>query len=223
MRLKTLQGTWDETCVRCNLHEGRNGHAPLFGHGNLEGEFLIITEAPSLEDASAQILFAGDLGEFLYSLLSGAGIDPDNTYRTTMVSCPSYLVIPETETEGERIAYQNPTAEQVKTCMPRLQEIIYRVDPKLIICFGDIPWKSLTGSKQRGRRHKVADALGDLFDCYVPGRILEVRYPLLALMPLLSIATNPSTAAHAPIAVTAKHLARARDYVAKTTISEKAT
>ncbi len=208
MKVNTPHGTWDETCTRCALHACRAGHAPIYGSGNGDADYLIVTEAPTINDVADQELYTGATGEMLLSLLEATNIDPANTFRTTVVSCPHYVIIPPTDDdESERISYQKPSAEMVKACSPRLHEVIYRVDPRLIITFGELAWKALVPTKSRDNKTKLPTN-GELFDCYTQGRGYKIRYPLAAFVSLETLAGNPSQADHAPIQTTVRALRR---------------
>lgn len=209
MIIQTPHGVYDETCARCTLHSCRQPDTiPVYGQGNPNADFLVLAEAPSIEDQCTGSLFTGTRGTLLYELLQASGIDPKQTYRTTVVACPSYIVIPATDDEDERISYQDPSAAHISACLPRLHEIIYNVDPRAILCFGDLPWKALLSAKQRKNKGKIEDVQGELYDVVIPGRRMPLRYPLLALLSLTKIAKNPSVAKHAPLATTVRHLTR---------------
>lgn len=125
------------------------------------------------------------------------------------MSCPSYVVIPKTEQEEERISYQKPAAECVKACHPRLAEVIYTIDPALIITFGDDAWKSLVPLKGRHFKNRAQEVQGELFDVWIEGRERKIRYPVAPMLSLNTVFGNPSTAPHAPRSTTIKYLSRA--------------
>lgn len=216
MEVLTKHGFYGDSCTRCALSECRQPNtSPVYGHGNADAEFLILAETPTIEDQCTGALFTGPRGALLFELLSAAGINPHHTFRTTMVACPSYIIIPATEEQEERISYQDPQASHIATCAPRLHEIIYRVDPRVILCFGDLPFKALLSQKQRGGKNKTEDVQGSLYDLVLEGRGQKVRYPLLALLSLDKILKNPSAAKHAPLASTIKHLTRVNRLLTK--------
>lgn len=207
--VSTPAGVWDTDCTRCPLSACRANHFPLYGDGASDAEYLIVSMAPTLLDASDAVLFTGEAGDLLMALLNAVGINPENTFRTTLVGCPSYIMIPATEESEERISYQKPKAEYIKSCLPRLYEVIYRVDPKIIITFGVDPWTTLVSTKDRNNRKKISEGAGELYDCWVPGRVRPTRYPVMACLALEDIIKNPSKAEHAPIATTVRALRRA--------------
>lgn len=212
----TPQGKWDDTCIRCSLHQCRGGYPPLFLQGAAPAKYLIVTEAPSIEDLQSGYLNSGQKLDIIFELLNESGIDTNTVCFTALVACPSYKIIPAGEDdEGERIAYQSPRAEEIAACEPRLNEVIYRIDPRLIITFGTPPWKNLVSTQDRKRKNTITECAGDIFDVWIRGRGRDVRYPLLGLLPVEQIISNPSRAAHGPAAQTLAALTTARHYVTK--------
>lgn len=212
--INTPEGDWGSDCIRCELHKCRDGNPPLYLCGSVEKvDYLVVLEAPFLPDVRSGSFYTGCY-DFVAELFLSAGIPLDSVAHTALVGCPSYNVIPAGEDETEnRLSYQKPTAEQIKTCAPRLNEVIYRIDPRLILAFGDTAWKGLVATKHRGGATKIADAAGEFYDTWVQGRLRKVRVPVLALLGVEQIINNPSAAEHAPMKTTLSALTRARNYI----------
>jgi len=212
--IRTPEGDWGQDCIRCELHKCRVGNPPLYLCGKVEDvDYLVVLEAPFLPDVQSGS-FYNNCFDFVAELFLSAGIQLDAIAHTALVGCPSYITIPAGENETQdRLSYQKPTAEQIKTCAPRLNEIIYRIDPRLILTFGDTAWKSLVATKHRGGATKISDAAGEFYVTWAQGRAQKIRVPVLALLGLEQIINNPSAAEHAPMKTTLSAMTRARQYV----------
>jgi uracil-DNA glycosylase len=211
--LITLHEKW-QGCQRCDLHQRRKDTAIVFGQGPADADILLVGEAPTKEDGTRRAALSGAIGDILDEVLLAAGIDPKTVYRTLLVACRSYMIIPATETEREQAVDREPTKDQTLACRPRLEEIIYAVDPRIVVTLGSLAFRSLVRSEDRGRdQNTIAKAQGRLFVARVPGRARMLTYPVLAVLSPQQLLANPSVAEHGPIATTTRALHRAARYV----------
>lgn len=211
-------------CTRCPLSATREGSEIFFGYGSATATYLIVGSAPTDSDEEMSGLFQGRANKVLFKALESAKIDPDDCYFTYAVSCRPKVYIPATEQEGERIESRAPTKEELTACRPRLYELLYQVDPRAVIAFGEPAAKSLL----RGRMAKFTDVVGKLYTSTLPAaapedraegktqgksRYHDVAYPVFAVPDLATILANPSTATHGPHRVLVATLEHARNYV----------
>lgn len=212
-KLTVLRDQWKD-CTRCGLSKLREHHAVVFGAGSYNADFLLITESPTDTDVIDSLTLTGPEGRLVEDMLNEASIDPvNNVFRTSLVGCRAYTIIPATDEMEARVQDRGPDKVEVESCHPRLMEIIYLVDPRLIITMGEEPWKALIPAKNRGSTNTIARAAGNLFEAFVPGRVRMVRYPVMATLSPKQLVSNPSTAQHAPIATTMAAFLKAYQYV----------
>lgn len=212
-KLTVLQDQWDG-CTQCELSELRPGKHIVFGAGPANADILLLSDAPTEGAANAGMPLVGELGEVFDEVLEASGIDPRRVFRLTLVGCRPYVVIPATEVEEEHIRDRTPRKEEIQACWPRVSEIIYLVDPRIIVAMGDTAWKTLVPTKDRARNMTtIAKAQDTLFSTTIPGRIRPVTYPVMAVLSPKQLVANPSAADHGPIATTAKALNRVARYV----------
>ncbi len=189
--LNMLQRTW-ATCQGCGLCEQRN--SVVFGYGNPNAQVMIIGEAPGENEDRQGLPFVGAAGQLLDQYLGYASIrddikelvdsinkskgkntgDPDRKelrslllddfYFTNVVMCRP----PDN---------RDPIPKELEACRTRLVEQIYLVDPLLIITAGKIAASALLGKKVT-----ITQERGEMFDIELPGRIQNVRYPMLAVL-----------------------------------------
>lgn len=187
--LGELQRAWS-SCRGCGLCEQRN--SVVFGYGNPDAQVLIVGEAPGETEDRTGMPFVGAAGQLLDQYLGYASIRPevqeliesinrsksrseadrrdlrnlllDEFYFTNVVMCRP----PEN---------RDPLPKEMEICKIRLFEQIYIVDPALIVTAGRIATEALVGKKV-----SITSARGEMFDIEIPGRIQNVRYPVLAIL-----------------------------------------
>lgn len=198
-RLELLREEWD-SCTRCDIRSGTD--TVCFGAGASRATFLFITDRPDFEDAINGAPLLEGAGQSIFSTtLEHSNIDPGDIFVTPLVGCVPYLIKPATEETEQGIEVRPPTREEVHNCLARIHEIIYLVDPRVIITLGEMPWKHLVSAADRGRSRTITAAQGKMFECRIPGRIRELRYPLVAAPGIDQILKNPSVSKHGPTAV----------------------
>jgi DNA polymerase len=146
--LAELYAQWQQ-CEECLLHEERRNI--VFGAGNPDADVMIVGEAPGAHEDEKGWPFIGDAGELLQSMISGVGLDWQDLYVTNVVAC---------RPPNNR----DPTAKEKVACSPRLHEIIYIVDPLIIISVGKFALNALVG----GRSRSIEAEQGNLFSSPSP-------------------------------------------------------
>lgn len=212
-RLTTLRHDWTG-CERCALAKLRTSSRICFGAGSHDADVLIVFDKPSADDMHCG--FPGtndDVSELLDVLLDAGGLDARRTFRTTVVACRPYSVIPATEEDDERVQDRAPDKEEIQACRPRLRETIYIVDPYIILAMGEVAWKALVATRDREKNNTIAQAQKKLFRTHIPGRTTTLTYPVMATVSPLQMLTNPSAASHGPTATTAQAIGRAVKYL----------
>lgn len=151
------------TCRACGLHESRT--QTVFGTGKREAEWMIIGEAPGVEEDQSGEPFAGAAGELLDKMLLAAGFKRDEVFITNMLKCRP----PEN---------RDPRTEEVSACSAYLHRQIEWVAPKLILCIGRIAARTLLESNEtagdlRGKVHQYAPTGTPLIVTYHPAYLLR--------------------------------------------------
>lgn len=112
---------------------------------------LIISDNPDTQADNAGTLKQSRNYIFLKQVLDSMGIKLEqDCWYTTVVACRT----PRNRT---------PTTVEVKSCLPRLQGIIDRLNPRVVILLGDTPFNALIQPKLKGRLlgHRAEDFAGD--------------------------------------------------------------
>lgn len=201
-KLTVLQEEY-KNCTRCELHEGRTN--VVFGIGAV-GNILVVAEAPGeTEDASGYPL-VGQSGQILDFLLAksspradisklaksfplkkldrfGWGWKDFNEAKQLLMQEVFYTNTVLCRPPQNR----NPSTQEIKACNERLIETIYRVDPIIIIAAGKISLETLMGKKVAS----IQKLCGRLIDITVPGKAVDITYPVMPIMHPAFLSRNP--------------------------------
>jgi DNA polymerase len=195
-RLQQLYAKW-YGCQKCSLgslRQATTGNSDIvFGEGNANAHIIIVGEAPGEKEESTNIPFVGPSGELLNQLIAMCSDDPQiqelvewylkaprkrenialfhkhvtdwrhrEFFLTNAVACHP----PENAT---------PSFDMVKICWPRLWNIIYTIDPLLIVPCGN---SALSAVLQKAQV-KITAERGKIFDITHQGKIGKASYPVM--------------------------------------------
>jgi len=118
----------NKNCENCSLY----GCGKIEPVGPVPAKIMLVGEAPGATEVEQKRPFVGDSGLKLSSCLQKAGIKREDCYITNVVLCRPSL-------------NRKPRSTEIKACSERLQEEISEVNPEVIVCLGDVAYKSLMG------------------------------------------------------------------------------
>ncbi|MEY4376748.1 MAG: hypothetical protein RJB26_1298 [Pseudomonadota bacterium] len=132
-------------CRRCGLCGGRT--QPVFGAGARRARWMIIGEAPGLEEDRDGNPCAGKAGEMLTAMLKACGVQREDVFITNVLKCRP----PDN---------REPEPAEVAECLPYLLNQLALVQPELVVCLGRAPAQHLLGTdlplaKLRGQVHRL--------------------------------------------------------------------
>lgn len=154
--------TRNSNCQLCTLWQSAETPC-LWGAGRKKTgtRIMIISDAPdTAADRNGKFLTSKS-GELLFELLSEIGITRADCYITHSVKCKT--------PEGRA-----PSAVEIKTCLPYLEEEIKQVNPEIIVTLGAIALKALT------RKAKITELHGQVLD-YKGIKLFPTFHPGMAL------------------------------------------
>ena len=109
-------------CLKWSLSSTRNN--VVFGRGNPNSNLFVIGEGPGQQEDDQGLAFVGRAGKMLDSAFLSVGIDTNkDCYISNIVKC---------RPPNNR----KPLANEVKECMPWLNEQIELIKPKVIVLAG---------------------------------------------------------------------------------------
>lgn len=215
-RLDVLMDEW-EHCDRCGLSEWRGGQRVSFGRGNLNADYMFILDGPThadILDDVGPLDPETDMGALFLELIKKSGIALDNCFFTTLVGCAPLTFVPATEETPEDLKARGPKTEESKACRPRIEELIYIVDPAVVILCGENAYKDLLSTSSRGTKNTITKGYGHAFELQVPGKVIEVRYLAYPIhSPEAADGDRTPTAEHRPVRSILRNLSTIREYV----------
>jgi DNA polymerase len=156
---------------------------------------MLIGEAPGEEEAETGIPFYGNAGKLLNQIIAMTSDDPGirelydwyckvkhteaNTdyFRDKMLEYRKQELFITNAVSCRPPDNRTPTHKETKACWERLYNLIYIVDPLLIITSGKTSLEAVLR-----RQMEVTKVRGHVFDITVPGRVRDVTYPVVATL-----------------------------------------
>jgi uracil-DNA glycosylase family 4 len=204
--LTVLRERW-MGCRMCDISKARQSRKIAFGMGNINARILFITDSPSVHDVeiggAVQDPFKRPLMEEFLKL---ANIPKSAVFTTSMLGCHPYYVIPATDDTQEQSMPRPPSTSEIESCFSRVTELVYTLDPEIIVAMGENAWKKLVPPKDRTKCKTFRASLGRLWVARIHGRTREVTYPLLTAPSMDRIDSDPSSSDHGPPATLFKIL-----------------
>jgi DNA polymerase len=119
-------------CKKCRLWKTRN--KVVFGEGNQRAKVMLIGEAGGTTEDLLGRPFVGPSGQFLDRCMKKVGIKREKLYITNVVKC---------RPPNDR----RPKKDEIKACLPYLQQEIKAIRPKTICLLGSTAVTTLLGKK----------------------------------------------------------------------------
>lgn len=151
------------SCTACPLHQSRT--QTVFGTGSQQAKLMIIGEAPGFNEDQQGEPFVGRAGQLLTAMIKAIGYQREEVYIANILKCRP----PEN---------RDPTAEEVATCTPFLNQQIAMIKPRLLLAVGRVAAHYLLHSKSsleslRGQIHTVGEERTPLIVTYHPAYLLR--------------------------------------------------
>jgi uracil-DNA glycosylase len=141
---------------------------PVMSSGNSDAKILILGEAPGKDEDESGEAFVGDAGKLLSNIIKACGLSRKNdVYICNVLKC-------------RPPKNRRPKKDEIENCGPFLKLQIKVLNPKLILCLGDVAAQHLLKvevpiSHLRGRWFNYKDAIvnADVLCTYHPGYLLR--------------------------------------------------
>lgn len=150
-------------CTRCGLNRGRT--QTVFGVGARDAEWMIIGEAPGMEEDRQGEPFVGRAGKLLNAMLEAIGLKREQVYICNILKC---------RPPNNR----DPRPEEVVCCEPYLKRQIALLMPRIILAVGRVAAQNLLKTdtpigKLRGRELRYGDPPIPMVVTYHPAYLLR--------------------------------------------------
>jgi DNA polymerase len=206
-KLEELRKKW-QFCTACPLNEERSN--VVFGEGNPDADILVIGEAPGDKENRSGRPFYGPSGRVLDRFLRHPDVDLDrehDLYVTNVVGCRP--TSEEANHKGDmQIVDRKPSKVEKLACRPRLLEIIYLVDPLLIITVGLTPAQAVLGKVPAMRNLR-----GIIHTLRLQGRHEELTYPVMPIFHTAFLLRDHNRRGDGPWGQTASDMTQVKNIV----------
>lgn len=122
-------------CTKCPLHKTRK--KIVLARGKIPATVLFIGEAPGQSEDVLGVPFIGPAGKLLDNQIEQAELEAEVSYSklfSNLVGC-----IPKDPNTNRK--NEEPVAEEIEACSPRLEQLFKLAKPKLIVCVGKLSEK----------------------------------------------------------------------------------
>jgi len=124
-------------CAKCpNLAASRSN--VVFGVGDINSPLMFVGEAPGADEDRQGEPFVGVAGQLLTRIILAMGLTREKVYIANVLKCRP-------DTPGQRSGNRKPTPEEMRTCLPYLQQQIDLIMPKVIVALGGTALEGLLG------------------------------------------------------------------------------
>lgn len=147
-------------CTRCRLCERRN--KIVFGAGSAKAELVFVGEGPGHDEDIQGLPFVGRAGKLLTDMIVAMGLTRDAVYIANVVKCRP----PENRV---------PERDEVATCAPFLLRQLEVIQPKVIVCLGNVAAQNLLGTNK-----SISSFRGQWFD-FRGSKLLATYHPAYLL------------------------------------------
>ncbi len=142
-------------CKQCSLGSSRLN--PCFGEGSPSAEIMFVGEGPGYTEDHMGRVFVGRAGKLLDRIISGAlKTDRSRVYIANIVKCHPMKDPSDPEKRGND---RPPSADEVKSCLPYLQQQVALIKPKVIVPLGSPSAKTILGTDER-----ITDLRGKVYE-----------------------------------------------------------
>lgn len=125
--LSELMQEWSK-CEKCQLHKKITNK--VFGVGLPSAKLMIIGIGPGeMEDKEGRP-FVGPSGKMLEAVLTEAKVSLEDIYVSNLLLCRPFDIL-----EGKEVN-RDPLKNEALSCLERIQQEIYIVDPEVIVVLG---------------------------------------------------------------------------------------
>lgn len=174
--LGALFSEWRD-CQKCPLHETRT--QVVYGDGNADADIAIIGIGPGEEEDREGVPFYPEApsGEICLEYLERVGLCRDDVFLANVVSCRPFSRYVDHKTKRMREENRDPSTLERDACMPFWQEMLYIVDPILVIAMGRPAIQEVCGN----RSMTVNPVQGLIQRCVIKRRAVEITYPVMCM------------------------------------------
>lgn len=184
-RVLTLFSEWSG-CTKCELGlmredkyretQGDAGNI-VFGDGNVDADMVIIGIGPGVQEDGQGCPYVGESGQILEEYLHAVALKREELFLMNIVACRPFSKGIDFKTKLMREENRDPSPAERAACRPLWQEVLYTIDPLIVVAMGKPAVDEVTG-KRAGAMREVQ---GTVTTCQIPGRVVPTTYTVIPM------------------------------------------
>jgi DNA polymerase len=176
---------WSD-CTKCDLgkqryekHIDTSGQAGnmVFGDGNVNADMVVIGIGPGENEDIQGCPFIGESGSIMNEYLDNVAMIREELFIMNIVACRPFSKSIDFKTKRPKEENRDPTPLERETCRPLWQEVLYIIDPLIVVAMGKPAVMEVTGKRSVSMR----EAQGTVMNCQIPGRALPTNYAVIPM------------------------------------------
>jgi len=173
-------------CTKCGLGELReqkklktDGTAGriVMPDGNVDADMVIIGIGPGEEEDLEGAPFIGPSGDILNEYLEAVKIDRRSVFVMNIVQCRPFSISTDERSGRKREENRDPSSKERAACRPFWEEVLYEIDPLLVVAMGKPAVLEVTGQRSVTMRN----VQGQVQHCVIRGKATDVTYPVMSM------------------------------------------
>jgi DNA polymerase len=173
-------------CKKCELgvqrnkkHTNTSGEVGniVFGDGNVNADMVLIGIGPGEQEDAQGCPFVGESGQILDEYLDAVRMQRDELFIMNIVACRPFSNAIDFKTKKMKEENRDPTPHEREQCRPLWQEVLYIIDPLIVVALGKPAIAEVTGQRAVSMR----DTQGTVITCHIPGKVVPTIYPVVPM------------------------------------------
>ena len=166
----------EQRCAKNKKTDGQSGNM-VFGDGNVNADIMVIGVGPGEDEDAQECAFVGDSGDILDDHLSKLSIKRSDLFLMNIVACRPFSNTVDFKTKKSREEDRDPTPLEREKCRPMWQEIMYLVDPLIVVTMGKVATAEILGKSSVSMR----ELQGSIIPAQIPGKAIPTTYSVMPM------------------------------------------
>lgn len=173
-------------CTKCDLGKqreakfidsGRQCGNIVFGDGNVSADMVIIGIGPGEQEDREGVPFYGESGNILDQYLDMVHMRREELFIMNIVACRPFSKSIDFKTKRPKEENRDPTPLERELCRPLWQELLYIIDPLVVVAMGKPAVMEVTGKRSVSMR----EIQGMVTTCQIPGKAVMPTYTVIPM------------------------------------------
>jgi uracil-DNA glycosylase family 4 len=173
-------------CTKCELGQQREAKRLdtrgefgniVFGDGIVNADMVVIGIGPGEQEDKDGVPFVGESGQILNEYLEVVSMRREELFVMNIVACRPFSKSIDFKTKRPKEENRDPTPLERECCRPLWQEVLYTIDPLVVVAMGKPAIMEVTGKRSVSMR----EAQGAVTSCQIPGKAVMTNYTVIPM------------------------------------------